>query len=67
MPLVMAPEGLKCPKEGKRREYITDDPKGVEVPDTIYYRRLLAEGSLLEVIPDPPVAKGGEKEGGKTK
>lgn len=49
MPQVKAPQGLKCPMEGKPRVYITDDPKGVPVPDTVYYRRLLDEGSLLPV------------------
>ena len=51
---VKTPPGLKCPKEGKHREYITDDEQGVEVPDTVFYRRLLDEGSLLPV--EAPVA-----------
>ncbi len=52
--LVKTPPGLICPKEGAPREYITDSPSGCEVPDTVYYRRLLAEGSLLQILPDPP-------------
>jgi len=47
--LVKAAPGLQCPKETAPREYITDDPKGVEVPATVYYRRLVDDGSLLEV------------------
>jgi len=45
--LVVAKEGTRCPKEGNPREYVTDD-KPVEVPDTAYYRRLAAEGSLVK-------------------
>ncbi len=44
---VRAKEGTRCPKEGKPREYI-DDERPQEVPDTVYYRRLLAEGSLIQ-------------------
>ena len=53
---VCAAPGLQGPKEGKPREYITDDPKGVDVPDTPYYRRLLNDGSLLEVPPETVTA-----------
>ena len=54
--------GLKCPKEGKHRDYITDDPKGTPVPDTTFYRRLIAEGSLSLVDDAAPAktAKGKE-------
>ena len=55
---VMAQKGAKCPMEGKPREYITD-AKAVDVPDTPYYRRLVADGSLIE-----PPAKTAKKEGG---
>ena len=45
---VIAKKGCKCPMERKPRQYITDaDP--VNVPDTTYYRRLVADGSLVEV------------------
>ncbi|KUG22370.1 hypothetical protein ASZ90_007849 [hydrocarbon metagenome] len=44
--LVQAKPGTRCPKEGKPREYITEE--AVDVPDTTYYRRLIAEGSLIE-------------------
>lgn len=59
--LVKTPPGLKCPKEGTPREYITDDPKGVEVPNTVYYHRLLDEGSLL--LADGTVKPAKSKEG----
>ena len=52
---VTAAPGLKCPKEGKPREYITD-AESVTVPATPYYRRLIDDGSLV-------VAN--EKKGGK--
>lgn len=60
--LVKAASGLQCPKEGNPRDYIGDgDP--VEVPDTAYYRRLVNDGSLVEIPPALSSAKGG----GKTK
>ena len=55
---VKAVPGLKCPMEGKPREYITDDPKGVIVPDTSYYQRLIDDGSLVLV---PAKTKGGDQ------
>ncbi len=45
---VIAHKGTKCPKEGKPREYITDEGP-TEVPDTAYYMRLVEDGSLLLV------------------
>lgn len=57
--LVRAADGLKCPKMGSPREYITDGAL-VEVPDCAHYRRLLADGSLTEA---PPVAQPEHKEG----
>lgn len=63
---VTAKPGAKCPMEGKPNRYIADDVP-VDVPDTLYYRRLVADGSLIK-IPDTPVAtpepvktKGGSK------
>lgn len=58
---VMAAKGRKCPKEGKPREYI-GDAEVVEVPDTTYYRRLVADGSLVT-----PPAKGSTRKEGGTK
>ena len=48
---VCAAPGLQCPKEGKPKEHIDDNPEGVEVADSSYYRRLVSDGSLLEVKP----------------
>lgn len=53
---VQAAPGLRCPMEGDPRTYITDGPEGVEVADTAYYRRLLDDGSLQEVIAAPSKA-----------
>jgi len=55
---VMASPGLKCPQENKPRAYITDDPSGVDVEATAYYRRLVDDGSLVEI-------KAGQKTAGK--
>ena len=44
--LVKAAAGMQCPKEGKPREYINDET-AVEVPDSQYYNRLIADGSLV--------------------
>ena len=44
--LVQAKPGTRCPKEGKPREYISD-VKAEDMPDTAYYRRLVAVGSLV--------------------
>lgn len=46
---VKATPGLQCPKEQNPREYIGDDDAGVEVEASAYYRRLLDDGSLVEV------------------
>lgn len=54
---VKAASGLKCPMEDNPRKYITDDPKGIVVPDTSYYQRLVDDGSL-ELV--PVKTKGGE-------
>ena len=59
---VIATPGARCPKEGKPREYITDN-QPEEVPDSAYYRRLVADGSLL-ILPAPTAEtkeKGGKK------
>ena len=44
---VKAAEGLRVPKEHRAHEYIEQAP--VEVPDTLYYRMLVADGDLLAV------------------
>jgi hypothetical protein len=49
---VRAKKGMKAPKEGKPREYITDG-EPVDVPDTGYYRRLVKDGSLETVSKAP--------------
>lgn len=59
---VKAKPGEKCPLEGKPRQYITDGV-AVTVPETSYYRRLVREGSLLEV--KAPVEKKAEKTAAK--
>lgn len=62
MKLKSAP-GTQCPMEGNPRMYIGNG-EGVEVPDTIYYRRLVAEGSLIEIKDNTAAAadkKGGNK------
>lgn len=60
---VKAAAGQRCPLEHKPREYINDNPAGAEVADSAYYRRLIADGSLLVVTPaaesEPKKAKGG--------
>lgn len=43
---VKAKDGLKVPKESASRDYITADTV-VTVPDTVYYRRRVAEGDLI--------------------
>jgi hypothetical protein len=58
---VTASKGLNCPREGNPREYITDAVPA-EVPDTLYYRRLIADGSLILV--QPARGKKAESSGG---
>lgn len=45
---VKAAPGLKLPKEGNPRAYITD-AEAVPVQDSHYYRKAIAEGDLVEV------------------
>ncbi|WP_183355984.1 helix-turn-helix domain-containing protein [Geomonas silvestris] len=62
---VEAPPGLKCPMEGKPREYITDRFP-VTVYCTDYYRRLIDDGSLILVEGEPggnPAPKTPVKQG----
>lgn len=44
--LVIAKTGINVPHEFKPRAYITDE-KSVEVPDSAYYRRRMADGDLI--------------------
>ena len=55
---VIAAKGIQVPKEDKPRDYITDS-QSVEVPDTVYYRRRIADGDLLPT-PVKPARKGTE-------
>ncbi|EFQ5899793.1 DUF2635 domain-containing protein [Salmonella enterica] len=55
---VKAAAGLRVPYENQPRRYIEQKP--VDVPDTIYYRRLLAAGDLVNVS-DLVVVKGKAK------
>jgi hypothetical protein len=52
--------------EGKPRQYI-DDKTPVVVPDSIYYNRLVADGSLIPAPAVIPAQVGiqEEKKGGK--
>lgn len=44
---VKAAAGIQVPYENQPRRYIEQKP--VDVPETIYYRRLLAAGDLVDV------------------
>lgn len=55
---VMAAPGTQCPKEDKPRSYITDTV-AVDVPETAYYLRLIADGSLV-LAPEAAQKKKGE-------
>jgi hypothetical protein len=61
--IVKAQPGERCPMEGKPREYITAD-KPVEVPDdSIFYRRLVDDGSLVVCGDDRPAPPAKDKGG----
>lgn len=64
---VTSKPGARCPKENGPRAYITDSVP-VDVPDSAYYRRLIADGSLILVAEEPspereekPTKKGGKE------
>jgi hypothetical protein len=61
---VSAAPGLRCPMEGAPRKYITD-AEAVEVPESAYYKRLEADGSLIIVRPAAPARKKEVKADGK--
>lgn len=44
---VKAADGLRVPKEKRVNSYITTQL--VNVPDTLYYRRLVADGDLIMI------------------
>jgi hypothetical protein len=52
---VKAAPGLKLPKEGNPRAYITD-AEAVPVQASRYYRKALADGDLVEATPSADVA-----------
>lgn len=54
--LVKAAPGIKVPKEEKPTEYHTDDT-AVDVPETAYNLRRVAEGDLVIVTDDAPAKK----------
>lgn len=56
--IVKAAPGLKVPKEGAPREYITEDAPQA-VPGSAYYLRRLDDGDLIQVedVPAPALAK----------
>lgn len=43
--LVVAKAGAQCPRENRTEPHITDSVP-VTVPDTVFYRRLIDDGSL---------------------
>jgi hypothetical protein len=51
--IVKAIPGLLVPKEDQPREYITQDEE-VDVPDSAYYLRRVADGDLVRVSVKPP-------------
>jgi hypothetical protein len=59
---VLAAPGTRCPKEGKPRDYITDST-AVTVPDSAYYRRLVADGSLVEAVAETASSKAVKRGG----
>jgi hypothetical protein len=56
---VIARPGCVCPRENPREPLITDS-EAVTVPDTTYYTRLIADGSLLKVKPNEQKKKKGD-------
>ncbi|MDS0794698.1 hypothetical protein NUV26_21245 [Burkholderia pseudomultivorans] len=54
---VIARKGLRVPMESGMRRYVTDSAV-VDVPNTVYYRRRIAEGDLID---DPKIVAAAEK------
>ena len=61
---VIAKQGRSCPRQDPRDAHITD-AQAVQVPDTEFYRRLVADGSLSIVVEKTetiqPTSKRGKK------
>lgn len=57
---VKAAPGVQVPKEGKPRDYITED-EAVEVPETAYYMRRRMDGDLILGDPAAATAKATAK------
>ncbi len=53
---VTAAANLRVPMENHAHDYIEQTP--VTVPDTLYYRRLLADGDLIAVPAAEPTKEG---------
>lgn len=53
---VQAAPGIQVPKEDKPREFITD-AEAVEVPNSAYYLRIVAEGDLIHVDAEASVTE----------
>lgn len=49
--LVRAAPGIKVPMEEKPRDYITDAAP-IDVPESAYYLRRLADGDLVQAEPN---------------
>jgi hypothetical protein len=45
--IVQAADGLRVPKENRVNSYITHNP--VKFPESLYYRRLVADGDLIMI------------------
>lgn len=62
---VIAANGLRVPHEKRVNAYITDDDV-YEVENTAYYRRLLVDGDLIEVVVEEPATKAATKQATKS-
>lgn len=58
---VKAAPGTKCPMEGKPKQYI-GDTSAVDVPMSTFYRRLVADGSLVIAVAEKSSTKKGGAE-----
>ncbi len=63
---VVAQEGCLCPRENPRDPRITDS-EPVQVPSNLFYRRLIADGSLRLVSGLTEPAESGKKKNGGSK
>ncbi|WP_293766586.1 DUF2635 domain-containing protein [uncultured Aquitalea sp.] len=57
---VKAAPGIQVPMEDKPREFITD-AEAVEVPNSTYYLRIVADGDLIDVEAVPAETDGAKK------